>query len=145
MRVVLDTDVLVASLRSDLGASRQLLDAALDRRYILLLSVPLMVEYEAVLLRPEQRKASKLSPEEVGVILDALAEVGEAVRLAFLWRPMLTDPADDMVLETAVNGQAELLVTFNRRHFAKAARLFRVTIASPGEALKRLETEHEKE
>lgn len=60
----------------------------------------------------------------MGVILDALVAVGEAVRLSFLWRPTLTDPADDMVLETAVNGRAELLVTFNRRHFKTAARKF---------------------
>jgi len=144
MRIVLDTNVLVAALRSDAGASRQLLERALDQRYVLLLSVPLMIEYEDVLMRPEHLNVSNLSAKEVGVILDALAAVGEAVRLSFLWRPMLKDPADDMVLETAINGRAELLVTFNRKHFARASRLFEMTIASPGEALRRLETEHEK-
>jgi putative PIN family toxin of toxin-antitoxin system len=137
---VLDTTVLVAALRSDAGASRKLVMAALDRRLVLLLSVPLMIEYEAVLSRPEHLHASGLSAPEVGVILDALAAVGEPVRLSFRWRPMLADPADDMVLETAINGRAEVLVTFNRRHFTKAGRLFQVTIASPGEALKRWET-----
>lgn len=143
MRIVLDTNVLVAAVRSDAGASRQLLEGALDRRYVLVLSVPLMIEYEAVLVRPEHLEVSKLSAEDVGVILDALAAVGEPVRLSFLWRPMLNDPADDMVLEAAVNGRAELLVTFNRRHFARAAGLFEVAIASPGEALRRLETTYE--
>lgn len=143
MRAVLDTNVLVAALRSDAGASRQLLERALDRRYVLLLSVPLMIEYEAVLVRPEHLRPSKLSAAEAGVVLDALAAVGEAVRLSFLWRPTLTDPADDMVLETAVNGRAGLLVTFNRRHFARAARLFRMTVASPVEALRRLERQDE--
>ena len=122
----------------------QLLERALVQGYVLLLSVPLMIEYEDVLVRPEHLDASNLSTKEVGVILDALAAVGEAVRLSFLWRPMLKDPADDMVLETAANGRADLLVTFNRRHFAAAARLFQMTIASPGEALRRLETKHEK-
>jgi putative PIN family toxin of toxin-antitoxin system len=145
VRAVLDTSVLVAALRSDAGASRQLLESALDRRLVLLLSVPLMVEYEAVLVRPEQFSVSKVSAREAGLILDALAAVGEPVRLAFLWRPMLADPADDMVLETAMNGRAELLVTFNRRHFAKAARLFQIMVASPAEALRRLEMKHEKE
>jgi len=143
VRIVLDTKVLVAALRSDAGASRRLLERALDQRYVLLLSVPLMIEYESVLVRPEHLDVSNLSTREVGVILDALAAVGEAVRLSFLWRPMLNDPADDMVLETAVNGRAELLVTFNRRHFARAAEFFEVTIASPGEALRHLETKHE--
>lgn len=138
MRVVLDTNVLVAALRSDLGASRRLLEGALDRRYAPLLSVPLAIEYEAVLVRAEHLEAASLSAGEVGVILDALVLVAEPVRLSFLWRPLLVDPADDMVLATAINGRAELLVTFNRRHFAKAARSFRTRIASPAEALIRL-------
>jgi putative PIN family toxin of toxin-antitoxin system len=137
VRVVLDTNVVVASLRSDLGASRRLIEGALDRRYRLLLSVPLMVEYEAVLTRPEQRRASGLTAGEIGTVLDALAAVGEAVRLSFLWRPALPDPADDMVLETAVNGQADVLVTFDRRHFAAAGR-FGVLVASPAEALRQI-------
>lgn len=144
MRVVLDTNVVVAGLRSDLGASRRLLERALDRRYLLLLSVPLLVEYEAVLTRPEQRRASRLTVREIGIVLDALAAVGKAVRLSFLWRPTLPDAADDMVLETAVNGRAELLVTFDLRHFATAER-FEIAVVSPAEALHRLETEHEEE
>lgn len=138
MRIVLDTNVLVAALRSDLGASRQLLNAALDKRYELLLSVPLVIEYEAVLTRSQHLKTAKVSAEDVGAILDALVAMGEPVRLSFLWRPTLTDPQDDMVLETGVNGRADLLVTFNRRHFEAGARQFQVAIVSPGEALTRL-------
>lgn len=139
MRTVLDTNVLVAALRSDAGASRRLVSGALDRRYVLLASVPSMVEYEAVLIRPKHLEASKLSAREIQVILDSIAAVVEPVRLSFLWRPLLTDPGDDMVLETAVNGRAELLVTFNRRHFVAAARRFQTMVASPAEALARLE------
>src|ERR1700687_4511009 len=102
MRLVLDTDVVVAAMRSDRGASRQLLLAALDRRITLLASVPLMLEYEAVLTRPEHLKAIGLGAEEVNVVLDAWAAVIEPVRLRFLWRPRLRDPADEMVLATAV-------------------------------------------
>lgn len=133
---MLDTNIVVASLRSDLGASRRLIEGAFDRRYRLLLSVPLMVEYEAVLTRPEQRRVAGLTVGEIGTVLDALAAVGEAVRLSFLWRPALPDPADDMVLETAVNGQADVLVTFDRRHFAAAGR-FSVLVVSPSEALRK--------
>lgn len=143
MRAVLDTNVLVASLRSDAGASRELLMRALDRRFVLLLSVPLMIEYEAVLTRREQLRVSGLAKREVGIVLDALAAVGEPVKLAFHWRPVVSDPADDMVLETALNGRAELLITFNRRHFARAARRFHLKIASPGGALRRLEANDE--
>jgi len=138
MRVVLDTDVLVAALRSDLGASRVLLVAALDQAYELLLSVPLVIEYEAVITRPEHLKAAGLKKTEAVAILDGLVSVSEQVRLSFRWRPVLSDPADDMVLETAVNGGADLLVTFNHRHFRSAARQFELQISGPGAALDRL-------
>jgi putative PIN family toxin of toxin-antitoxin system len=134
-RVVLDTDVLVAAIRSGRGASRVLLEDALRRRYQILASVPLMLEYEAVLTRPEHLEASQLSRQDVSDILDALASVADPIRLAFLWRPVLPDPDDDMVLETALNGRADLLVTLNRRHFHTASASFRVKVVSPGDAL----------
>ena len=133
LRLVLDTDVVVAAFRSDKGASRRLLLAGLDRKVTMLASVPLMLEYESVLKRPEHLAAIGLTTEEVGTVLDALALVIEPVRLAFLWRPQLRDPNDEMVLETAVNGQADRLATFNVRHLAAAAREFGVRAGVPGE------------
>jgi len=134
MRVVLDTDVLVAAFRSDQGASRQLLLAALDRRFVMLVSVPLMLEYEAVLTRQEHLTAAGITADDVNTVLDALAAVIEPVRLAFLWRPRLKDAADEMVLETAVNGTANRLVTFNLKHLGEAALEFGVRAMRPGEA-----------
>ena len=130
MRVVVDTDVLVAALRSDQGASRQLLLASLDRRLVMLVSVPLMLEYEAVLTRQEHLAAAGITADDVYTVLDALAAVMEPVRLAFLWRPRLKDAADEMVLETAVNGGADRLVTFNLKHLGKAAAEFGATVAN---------------
>ena len=109
-RLVLDTSVLVAALRSDRGASRVLLTGALKREYTLLASVPLMIEYEAVTTRAEHMEAAGLNDRDVQAMLDGLAMVIEPIRLAYLWRPMLRDAADDMVLETAVNGQAKMLL-----------------------------------
>ena len=106
MRIVLDTDVLVVALRSDQGASRQLLLAALDRQFVMLVSVPLMLEYEVVLTQPGHLAAADVSAGDANTILDALATVIESVRLAFLWRPRLKHAADEMVLETAVSGAA---------------------------------------
>jgi putative PIN family toxin of toxin-antitoxin system len=134
MRAVLDTDVLVAALRSDQGASRQLLLAALDRRVVVLVSVPLMLEYEAVLTRHEHLAAAGTTAGDVNTVLDALAAVIEPVRFAFLWRPRLRDPADEMVLETAVNGMADCLVTFNLKHLNEAARAFGIRVLKPSEA-----------
>jgi len=135
---VLDTNVLVAAIRSDRGASRVLLAEALDNRYSVLLSVPLMLEYESVLTQDEHLEASGLSREDVQVILDAVVAVGEPVRIAYLWRPLLTDPRDDMVLETAANGRADILVTLNRRHFLRAADSLAIETVSPAEAVDRM-------
>jgi putative PIN family toxin of toxin-antitoxin system len=139
MRLVLDTSTMVAALRSEAGASRRLLVSGLERRITLLASVPLMIEYEAVMTRPEHLEAARLSREDVRMLLDAVAAVAEPVRLSFLWRPIVRDPDDDMVLEAAVNGRAEAIVTFNWRDFDKGARRFGVAVLSPGEALRRLE------
>ncbi len=138
MRLVLDTDVLVAAVRSDAGASRRLLRAGLERHFDLLASVTLMIEYQAVLTREEHLIASRLSADDMSTLLDAVALVAEPVRLAFLWRPILKDADDDMVLEAAINGEADALVTFNKRDFAGALR-FGLEVVTPREALAELE------
>ena len=135
---VLDTDVAVAALRSDRGASRQLLLAALNRRFELLLSVPLILEYEAVMTRPQHLAACGLSSAEVGHVLDDLAAVARPVRLAFRWRPRLSDPDDDMVLETAINGSASAIVTFNQRDFAAGIKDFSCAVILPAMALQQI-------
>jgi len=141
MRLVFDTAVLVAAIRSSAGASRWLLRVALERRrgLTLLVSVPLLIEYEAVMTRAEHLAASGLSTADVGVLLDAVAAVAEPVRLAYLWRPTLPDVADDMVLEAAVNGRADAIVTFNLRDFVSSAKQFGIAVISSGEAVRRLE------
>jgi predicted nucleic acid-binding protein len=138
-RTVLDTDALVAAVRSDRGASRVLLTAALERRYLVLASVPLMLQYESVLTRSEHVAAARISAADVEVLLDAIALVAEPIRISYLWRPVLADPGDDLVLETAVNGGADVVVTFNRRHFEPAAAPFGLEILAPADAVRRLE------
>ena len=136
LRIVLDSNVMVAALRSDRGASRRLLVMVLEGSLELLASVPLMIEYEAVLTRPEHREAIGLDVSEINEILNAVARVCTPVRLRFLWRPRLKDPADEMVLETAVNGGADWLVTFDLRHLSEAARDFGIQVMRPSEAWK---------
>jgi putative PIN family toxin of toxin-antitoxin system len=139
MRLVLDTATMVAAIRSDRGASRLLLRAALEGQSLrLLVSVPLLIEYEAVLTRAEHLRAADLTTADMGALLDAVAAVAERVELAFLWRPVLPDADDDMVLETAMNGRADGIVTFNRRDFEPATRRFGIAILSPGDAVRRL-------
>jgi putative PIN family toxin of toxin-antitoxin system len=135
MKVVLDADVLVAALRSRRGASAVWLRAALRREVEMLASVPLMLHYESVMLRPEHRAVSRLSMAELSAILDAIAAIVTPVTISYLWRPRLRDPNDELVLETAVNGRADLVLTFNERDFAGAER-FMPRISRPGPALR---------
>lgn len=138
-RTVLDTDVVVAAVRSDRGASRPLLTAALELHYTVLASVPLMLQYESVLTRAEHLAAAGISQADVEILLDALAVVVEPIRISYLWRPVLPDAGDDLVLETAVNGRADVVVTFNRRYFEPAVSLFGLEILAPPDAVRRLE------
>ena len=104
-----------------------------------------MLEYEAVLIRPEHLDASGLTSDQMKEVLDALAKVSIPVHLRFLWRPQLKDPADEMVLETAVNGRADRLVTFNVRHLAQAAREFGIRVLRPRDAWQEVHRRNEKE
>ncbi len=145
-RYVLDTDVVVAALRSDQGASRQLLLAALNKEFDLMLSVPLILEYEAVLTRPEHLAVFRISKAEVSGVLDDLAAVAQPVKIDFRWRPSLPDPDDDMVLETAVNGNAHGIVTFNLRDFQVTSKTFDCAVLLPREALQQIRSSiHETE
>jgi len=121
-RVVLDTNILVAAARSREGASFALLQALREGRFCALASVPLMLEYEAVLKRPEQLVPGLRTMATVDAFLDALCLRVEQVHLHFLWRPQLRDPDDEMVLETALNGHADAVVTLNVADFVPAAR-----------------------
>jgi len=137
-RLVLDTDVVVAGMRSPRGASAALLVAASEHAVTLLASLPLALEYEAVCLRPEHRRAAELTKDEVQVFVDAVLALVEPVEIYFLWRPQLRDPGDEMVLETAINGQADAIVTFNRRDYGAAAGRFGIAVLSPAQTLKRI-------
>lgn len=133
MRVVLDTDVLVAAMRSKQGASRRWLRAVLGGEATILLSTPLVVQYEAVLTRAEHLAQVGATQADVGRLLDALCAVCVPVQVSYLWRPVLRDPDDEMVLEVAMNGGADRLLTFNEKDF-RAARHFDLVIERPGPA-----------
>ena len=130
--------MIVAAMRSPGGASAAILRAVRRERAVLLLSVPLAMEYEAVCLRPEHQIAAGLSEQEVHIFVDAVIAMAEPVKIHFLWRPQLRDPGDEMVLETAVNGRADLLVTFNERDYGTVAERFGIQVTTPRRAMERI-------
>ena len=136
--VVLDTDEVVAALRSVTGGSNAVLRELAGGRLVALVTPALFLEYEAVLKRPEQRLVHGLSLAEVDQFLEALASACVAVEVNFRWRPQLSDADDEMVLEAAVNGGAHALITHNLKDFARAAATFDLRIMQPGQLLKEL-------
>lgn len=137
-RFVLDTSVVVAGLRSRLGASNRILMLVAEQRVVPIVTTALFLEYEDVLGRPEQRLATHMSEADVAGFLSAFASAAEPVEVHFLWRPQLADPADELVLEAAVNGRAQAIVTHNVRHFLPAANELGVQVVTPAELLKRM-------
>jgi putative PIN family toxin of toxin-antitoxin system len=136
--LVLDTDVVVAAMRSPEGASAAIVRLARQGRVTLLVSVALALEYEAVCSRLEHRLAAGLSEDEVNVFVNAIIDIARPVTMHFLWRPQLRDPCDEMVLETAINGDADALVTFNTKDFGDAPGHFGVDLLLPRETIVRI-------
>jgi putative PIN family toxin of toxin-antitoxin system len=132
VRLVLDTSVIVSAFRSRDGASFRLLQLLREERYTAVATPSLLLEYESVLKRPHQRRALALSDEQLEEAIRGLAALIEPVRVDFQWKPQLADPDDEMVLETAINGHAEAIVTHNTRDFLPASGRFGVRVATPG-------------
>ena len=135
-RIVLDTSVVVAGLRSRLGASNVVLSLVAQNQVVALATPSLFLEYEDVLKRPEHRLVHGLGVEEIDEFLAELAALLEPVESHFQWRPQLRDPGDEMILEAAINGGAEAIVTFNLSDFLSAGRRFGIRIVRPGDLLR---------
>jgi putative PIN family toxin of toxin-antitoxin system len=136
--LVVDTSVIMAGLRSRLSASNRLLMLVAEGRLVPLVTTAFFLEYEDVLNRPEQRLATGMAAEDVVGFLVALASAAEPVDVHFMWRPQLADPADELVLEAAVNGRASAIVTHNVRDFLPAAHDFKIEVITPSVMLQRM-------
>jgi putative PIN family toxin of toxin-antitoxin system len=135
-QIVLDTNVLIAGLRSRRGASFELLSRLGGTEFEISVSVPLVLEYEAV-ARAQARELG-LTHEDIDDVLDYLCAVGHRRQIFYLWRPFLRDPRDDMVLEVAVEAACDFIVTFNLRDFTGVDQ-FGLRAITPGEFLALLE------
>ena len=140
MRLVVDTNVVVAGFRSVSGASNRLLRHATDGSVKLLCSTALFLEYEAVLSRPSIRQATGHTLEDAHAVMNAIAVIAEPVDVPLKTRPTLRDADDEMVLEVALNGEADFIVTHNTRDF-ELTRAPGVGVTTPGEIVRRLKHE----
>lgn len=126
--IVVDTNVVIAALRSKLGSAYRLVILSGTGRFDINLSVPLVLEYESVAMR--QAAELQLEPATIDDIIGYLCSIALRHRIHYLWRPVLPDPKDDMVLEVAVAGRCESIVTFNKRDFRGAER-FGIRVITP--------------
>ena len=137
MRVVFDTNILVAAARSKLGASFRLLSLLPSPKFELVLSLPLYMEYRDVLMRSAVRLAG-VSDTDVSDFIDEIVKHAQTQNIYFLWRGWLKDKKDDMILELAIASQAEYIVTFNLKDFANIE-LFGIKAIAPKDFLNLLE------
>lgn len=131
-QIVIDTNVMIAGLRSRRGFSYRLLTQVGQGYFDINLSVPLVLEYEEVLLK--QEKELLIDKQAIEDIINYHCRVGRHHRIFYLWRPLLKDPDDEMILELAVRGNCDVIVTFNKTDF-KNAEMFDIKVQTPGEFL----------
>jgi len=127
IRAVLDTNVVYSGLRSRNGASFKVLESLGNMKFEPCISVPLILEYQQTL--SQKRSDLALAASEIENVLDYLCLIGHKQKVFYLWRPILRDPRDDMVLELAVAAECEYIVTYNTRDF-KGAERFGVSIVT---------------
>ncbi|MCK5735616.1 MAG: putative toxin-antitoxin system toxin component, PIN family [Spirochaetaceae bacterium] len=130
--VILDTNVILSGLRSRRGFSFKLLELLTQEQFKIGISVPLILEYESVLLR--FRDSTSLSERDIKGFIDYLCKVGQHVKIYYLWRPFLKDPYDDHILEVAVSSGSGNIITFNKKDF-QGINQFGISVLTPKEFL----------
>lgn len=131
-QIVIDTNVLVAGLRSNRGASYKLLTILNDARWQVNISTTLIFEYEEILKRSSLELG--LSFPDIDAIIRGICSIYNQRQIFYVWRPTSTDPDDDFLIDLAVKAQAEFLVTYNQRNLQPAER-FGIKVVSPKQFL----------
>jgi putative PIN family toxin of toxin-antitoxin system len=132
-RVTIDTNVFIAALKSKMGASYRLLSLIGLNKFDIHISVPLIFEYEEIGLKVIG--TTDLTEEDLSAIIDYICKVGKPVRVFYLWRPFLSDPSDDMVLELAAAAGCDTIITFNVSDFKKVEDVFGIRVITPRQFL----------
>ena len=131
--VVIDTNVLVAGLRSGGGASREIIRLALTGKIKPIFGNALWLEYEDLLGRDIWTNST--SDSERRQVLSALIKVGQWVTVFYGWRPNLPDEADNHLIELAIAGGADVIITHNIRDIKRGELLNSIKVQSPSDFL----------
>ncbi len=132
-KIVIDTNVIVSSLRSKSGYSYKLLSIIDDARIKVFISVPVILEYEDAIKR--EKIGINYKRSEIDDFLDFICLIGEQRKIHYLWRPFLNDRKDDMFLELAVESESDFIITFNKRDF-EGVEKFEIKTITPKEFLR---------
>ena len=138
MRIVLDPASFVTAIRSRVGAAREVVRQILSQEIVPLMDLKLGLEYRDVAVRAEHLAASKLSERDVWELIEAIEAVAESVEIVVKYRPLSNDPNDDMILDLAIAGGADALITSNTKHFRLAGERFGIPVFTPAELLLKL-------
>ncbi len=136
MRLVLDTSVIVAAFRSRNGASRLLLERLAEGRFVAVATPACFLEYEEVLARPAQMGIHGYTYSELDRFLDNLTRYTDLTQVSYRYRPQLRDPDDEFILEAAINGAADAIITFNIVDFLPASTNFGIEVLTPGRIIR---------
>ena len=136
VEAVLDTNVLLSGLSSRKGKSFQILQLLAEEQFRISVSVPVVLEYEAILKKKLDRRI--YSDQDIQVIIDYICKVGRHTKVFYLWRPILKDPYDDHLLEVAVAANSKWIITYNVNDFEKA-KTFGIVAVTPYEFLQVLQ------
>ena len=134
--IIIDTNVILSSLQSNRGKSFELISKVDSGLFDYAISVPLVLEYEAILKNHLNKDI--FSDSDIRDFIDYLCAVGIKTKIFYLWRPYLKDQFDDHVLELAISAGAGIIITFNKKDFLEAERLG-IKLQTPKEFLEEME------
>jgi len=132
---IIDTNVLLSGLKSQKGQSYKLLQKLLNDEFEIAISVPLVLEYEAILKKKLDRTI--FTDEDIDSVINYLCKIGKQVKIFYLWRPFLKDPFDDHIIEVALSANCKYIITYNKKDFIEVEQ-FGVKVLTPYDFIERM-------
>ena len=136
IRAIIDTNVLVSALYSNRGAAFELVRRLYDGEFKAVVSVPMALEYESILIK--KHVPERFSEDEIKGFVDSICSIADHQNIFYLWRPFLNDAYDDHVLELTLASGCKYIITYNLKDF-RAAESLGIEAITPYDFIKILE------